>query len=236
MKIDKNKLPRHIAIIMDGNGRWARKRRLPKMLGHRQGVKTVETVLKACKELGIKILTLYVFSTENWKRPKKEVSALMRLMEEYLDRELEKLQKEGVRLHVMGRIDRFPPSLQLKLRKAETSTRNNKAIILNLAIGYGARTEIVDACRNITNDVLANRLKPAQIDEKVFSDNLYTKGLQDPDLLIRTSGEMRVSNFLLWQISYAEIYVTNTFWPDFRKRDLEKAILAYQKRERRFGA
>ena len=234
-KIDQSKLPGHIAIIMDGNGRWAKRRHLPKIVGHRAGVKSVEEIIKAAKEIGIKILTLYTFSTENWKRPKKEIGALMKLLEDYLDRETERIAKDNIRIHAIGRISALPAAVQLKLRKAEEKTINNDAILVCLALNYGGRTEIVDACRKISQDVKERVLALDDISEDKFSDYLYTVGLPDPDLLIRTSGESRISNFLLWQISYAEIHITKKLWPDFRKKDLEKAILDYQSRERRYG-
>lgn len=234
-KVDRSKFPHHVAIIMDGNGRWARRRLLPKIAGHRAGIKSVEEVIKAAKELGIKILTLYVFSTENWKRPKREIDALMRLLENYLDNEIERIAKEGVRIRAIGRIRGLPAAVQLKLRKAEERTIKNSDILVNLALNYGARSEIVDATKKIARCVKRNELNPDDISEDNFSDYLYTAGLPDPDMLIRTSGEMRVSNFLLWQISYAEIYITKKLWPDFRKKDLEKAILDYQEKDRRYG-
>lgn len=234
-KIDQSKLPKHIAIIMDGNGRWARKHHFPKIAGHRAGVKSVEEVIKAAKELGVKILTLYTFSTENWKRPKIEIDGLMKLLEDYLDRETEKIAKENVRIRAIGRIAALPPAVQLKLRKIEERTIANNAILVNLALNYGGRSEIVDATRKISEEIKQERLKPDDLSEDKFAGYLYTVGLPDPDLLIRTSGEARVSNFLLWQISYAEIHITKKLWPDFRKKDLEKAILDYQKRQRRYG-
>lgn len=220
---------------MDGNGRWARRRLLPKIAGHKAGIKSVEKIIKAAKELGIKILTLYTFSTENWKRPKKEIDALMRLLENYLDNEIERIAGEGVRIRAIGRITALPSIIQLKLKKAEARTVNNKDIFVNLALNYGARAEIVDATKKIARCVKQNELNPEDISENKFSDYLYTAGLPDPDILIRTSGEMRVSNFLLWQISYTEIYITKKLWPDFRKKDLEKAVLDCQERERRYG-
>ena len=235
MRIDQTKLPKHIAIIMDGNGRWARRRHLPKILGHKEGVKSVEEIIKAAKTLGIEILTLYAFSTENWKRPRKEIDALMMLLENYLDRETERVAKKGVRIRAIGRLEGLPARIQLKIKKAEEKTAHNKDILVNLALNYGARSEIVDAVKKIAKNVETRKLRAGDISEDKFSDYLYTAGLPDPELLIRTSGEMRVSNFLLWQISYAEIYVTEKFWPDFRKKDLEGAILDYQARERRYG-
>jgi len=220
---------------MDGNGRWAKKHRLPKIAGHRAGIKSVEEVMRAAEELGIKILTLYTFSTENWNRPRPEIDALMNLLEGYLERETDRIASEGVRLHAIGRIAKLPPGIQIKLRKAEEKTSRNKKILVNIAINYGGRAEIVDAAKKILEDVNERRLTSDYITENTFSDYLYTAGIPDPDMLIRTSGEMRISNFLLWQISYSEIHVTKTLWPDFRKKDLEKAILDYQRRERRYG-
>ena len=235
MPIDSLKLPRHVAIIMDGNGRWARKRGLPRLAGHRAGVKRVEQIIQAAQEFGIKVLTFYAFSTENWKRPKREIDGLMRLLENYLDRETERVTREGIRIRAIGKIHALPATVQLKIRRAEEKTRDNKKIFVNLALNYGSRIEIIDACKKICEDVKRNALTIDEIKEETFSDYLYTAGLPDPDLLIRTSGEMRISNFLLWQISYAELHVTNKFWPDFGKKDLEKAILDYQDRERRYG-
>lgn len=234
-KIDPLRIPKHVAVIMDGNGRWARKRALPKIAGHKAGIKSVEEAIKAARELGIEILTLYTFSTENWKRPKKEIGALMTLLENYLDRETERIAAEGIRIRAIGKISALPPSVQLKLRKIEERTIHNRGILVNMALNYGSRSEIVDAARKIAEEVRQLRLRTDDISEENFSNYLYTAGLPDPDLLIRTSGEARVSNFLLWQISYAEIYITKRLWPDFRKKDLEAAILDYQKRERRYG-
>jgi len=234
-KIEQAQIPRHVAIVMDGNGRWAKKRRLPKIAGHRAGIKSVEEVIRAAEDIGIKILTLYTFSTENWNRPRPEIDALMNLLEGYLERETDRIASEGVRLHAIGRIANLPPGIQNKLRKAEEKTSRNKKILVNIAINYGGRAEIVDAAKKILEDVNERRLTSDYITENTFSDYLYTAGIPDPDMLIRTSGEMRISNFLLWQISYSEIHVTKTLWPDFRKKDLEKAILDYQRRERHYG-
>jgi len=234
-KIEQAQIPRHVAIVMDGNGRWAKKHRLPKIAGHRAGIKSVEEVIRAAEDIGIKILTLYTFSTENWNRPRPEIDALMNLLEGYLERETDRIASEGVRLHAIGRIAKLPPGIQIKLRKAEEKTSRNKKILVNIAINYGGRAEIVDAAKKILEDVNERRLTSDYITENTFSDYLYTAGIPDPDMLIRTSGEMRISNFLLWQISYSEIHVTKTLWPDFRKKDLEKAILDYQRRERRYG-
>lgn len=220
---------------MDGNGRWAKKRGLPRIAGHRAGAKSVKEAIEGAKESGVRILTLYAFSTENWKRPKYEVAALFKLLEDYIDREAESLHKNDIRLSVIGRIEGLPGSVQKKLRDIAEKTKNNKSLVLNLALNYGGRTEITDAVRRIAGECQSQRLRPEEIDENTFSNYLYTKGIPDPDLLIRTSGEMRVSNFLLWQISYAEIYVTKKLWPDFKKRDFKKAITDYLGRERRYG-
>ncbi|MCK4436661.1 isoprenyl transferase [bacterium] len=234
-KLDKSKLPRHIAIIMDGNGRWARKRRLPRVAGHRAGVQSVREIVRACGEIGIKVLTLYAFSAENWKRPRREVDTLMRLLREFLRRELPSLNKNRVRLRAIGRLKELPPKVQEALEKTIKSTEGNNGLILNLAINYGGRSEIVDAVKGLAKDVEKGICKPEEINEEIFEKYLYTSHLPDPDLLIRTSGEHRVSNFLLWQVSYSEIWVTSVYWPDFRRRHLLEALLDYQGRERRFG-
>ncbi|MBN1526970.1 MAG: isoprenyl transferase, partial [Candidatus Omnitrophica bacterium] len=221
--------------IMDGNGRWARKRGLPKIAGHRAGVKAAEGVIKAAKEAGVRMLTLYTFSTENWKRPEEEVAALFKMLEGYIDKEEPKLHKNNIRFMAIGRIDELPASLKEKIRRVSASTRGHSSLTVSLALNYGGRQEIVDAARHAALEVKAGRLRPDQIDEAVFSGYLYTKGLPDPDLLIRTSGELRISNFLLWQLSYSEIYVTKKFWPEFKKEDLLKALDDYRNRERRFG-
>ena len=239
--IDKNKLPKHIAIIMDGNGRWAGKKGLPRTAGHKKGMDTVDMAVTACKNLGIKVLTLYAFSTENWRRPEKEVNFLMRLLKTYLILQRAKLMKNNIRLNVIGRINELPEFVQKELAKSLKVTRNNNSMTLNLALNYGGRVEIIDAVRKILKDVMASKkdINPEvainSIDEDTFSNYLYTSGLPDPDLLIRTSGEIRVSNFLLWQIAYSEIYVTDILWPDFKEEDLHMAVLNYQQRERRFG-
>jgi len=233
-QVDSKKLPRHIAIIMDGNGRWAKKRGLPRIFGHRQGAKSVERVVRACAEMGIEVLTLYAFSTENWARPKKEIKALMSLLGQFLDEKIAELKKNNIKLRTIGNIGELPEVVQKKLKQAIRETEKNSRLTLNLALNYGSRTEIIEAVKRISELVKAGELSPAQIDEKVFSEHLYTAGIPDPDLLIRTSGESRLSNFLLWQISYTEIYVTRTLWPDFRKSDLLKAIADFQHRRRRF--
>jgi len=234
-KVGPLKIPAHVAVIMDGNGRWAERRRFPKIAGHKAGVKSVEEIIKAAREFKIKILTLYAFSTENWKRPRPEVDALMGLLEDYLDRETEKIAREGIRIRAIGKIGGLPSSVRIKLRKIEKKTERNSAILVNLALNYGSRSEIVEAARKIAEEVKMRRLDAKDISEKNFADYLYTAGLPDPDLLIRTSGESRMSNFLLWQLSYAEIYITEKLWPDFRKKDFEAALMDYGKRKRRYG-
>lgn len=231
----EQKKPQHIAIIMDGNGRWARRRGLPNILGHRAGAKAVDRIVRAGREMGIKVLTLFAFSTENWKRPEKEVKGLFELLDQYLDKEEPGLNKNNIRLMMIGRIEGLPDPTQERLKRVMDSTGKNTGMVLNLALDYGARSEIVDAVRKIGRCIKEGAISPEEIDEKRFSSFLYTKGLPDPDLLIRTSGEFRISNFLLWQISYCELYVTSKLWPDFKKADLEKAVNEYQKRERRFG-
>jgi undecaprenyl diphosphate synthase len=234
----KENLPKHVAIIMDGNGRWARERGLPRVAGHRAGVKSVREVVKASINLGIPVLTLYAFSQENWKRPKEEVSVLMELLDYFLNKEIKSLQKQGVSFRALGRIEALPEPVLKKLNEAVDSTRNNTKLVFNIALNYGARTEILDAVREILRETFGNpsRLNGfPELTEDYFSDRLYTRGLPDPDLLIRTSGEMRLSNFLLWQLSYAEIYITKKYWPDFSQEDFFKAVRDYQKRERRFG-
>ena len=228
-------IPRHVAIIMDGNGRWARQRGLPRIEGHRAGAESVREIVRVSSQLGIEYLTLYAFSSENWSRPKIEVTALMRLLEFYLQKELAELDKNNVRLAAIGRLHELPASARRQLDKAIAALRDNSGLTLVLALSYGGRAEIVDAVRGIARDIKAGQMDVADVDEKRISDHLYTAGMPDPDLLIRTSGELRVSNFLLWQISYAEIYVTETQWPDFRKAEFLKAMEDYSKRQRRFG-
>jgi undecaprenyl diphosphate synthase len=234
--LDRNNLPQHIAIIMDGNGRWAKLRGLPRIMGHQAGIKAVKEVIKACRELGIKYVTLYAFSIENWKRPKEEVETLMGFLNEYIDKELASFVKNDIRLNVIGRMGGLPDYVQPKLRKAIDKTKGCGSMVLNVALNYSGRSEIVDAAKKFASQVKSGRREINDLDEESFNELLYTKGQPDPDLLIRTSGEMRISNFLLWQISYSEIYITPKLWPDFGRKDLEEAIAAYQKRERRFGA
>ena len=227
--INRSALPAHIAVIMDGNGRWARKRGLPRVAGHRSGINAVREVVEGSAQLGINVLTLYAFSVENWKRPVTEVRTLMLLLREYLNREIDNLDRNNIQLRTIGRTDQLEPSVQRELEKAIDRTRSNTGMVFIVALNYGGRAEIVDA----VNRILATRRE--NIDEAEFGRHLYTAGLPDPDLLIRTSGELRLSNFLLWQIAYTEIYVTETLWPDFSRKDLYEAIIAFQKRERRYG-
>ncbi len=231
--IDPAKLPVHIAIIMDGNGRWAKKRSMPRVAGHRAGVDPVRTAVETCARLGIQSLTLYAFSVENWKRPRAEVETLWRLLRFYLKHELAELMRNNVQFQAIGRIEQLPEIIRRDLRETTEATAGNTGLRLNLAINYGGRAEIVDAVRTLVDR--ARRGEAVEVTEESIAANLYTAQLPDPDLLIRTSGEMRVSNFLLWQIAYAELYVTETLWPDFRRGDLLKAILDFQRRERRFG-
>jgi len=228
-------IPRHIAIIMDGNGRWARQRGLPRIAGHREGINSVREVVRACGELGVEALTLYVFSAENWRRPRPEIGALMKLLGETTRREVDDLMRNDVRLSVIGRIEEIAPAARKVLTEAIRRTAENEGLLLNLAINYGGRGELVDAVRRLVDEFGRGDLAAETIDEQAFERYLYTAGMPDPDLLIRTSGEMRVSNFLLWQIAYTEIHVTDVLWPDFRGPHLYRAILDYQSRERRFG-
>jgi len=230
-----NKIPRHIAIIMDGNGRWAQKRGLPRILGHRTGIESVREIVRTCSELGVEYLTLYTFSRENWKRPTDEVKALMGMLRKLLRQEVEELHRRNVRIKAIGRLFDLPDEVIKELKRAIEITKNNNGLNLYLALSYGGRAEIVDAAKNVAYKVKRGELNPENIDEAVVRNSLYDPELPDPDLLIRTSGEMRISNFLLWQIAYTEIYVTPTLWPDFRKEELLAAIEDYGKRERRFG-
>ncbi len=234
--VDPERLPAHIAIIMDGNGRWARKRSLPRAAGHKAGIEPVRTTVETCARMGIQALTLYAFSAENWKRPRTEVEMLWRLLRVYLRRELPDLMRNRIRFTCMGRLDGLSAHIRQELDSTIEATAKNDGMQLNLALNYSGRAELVDALNSILEDArLEGRLNSLRIDEKAIASRLYTAGLPDPDLLIRTSGEMRISNFLLWQIAYAELYVTETLWPDFRRSDLLHAILDYQKRDRRFG-
>jgi undecaprenyl diphosphate synthase len=232
--IDKDRLPRHVAVIMDGNGRWARLRKLPRVAGHRAGIESVREIVEASARLGLQVLTLYAFSVENWKRPQREVLTLMKLLKEHIRLELGNFQKNNIRFRAIGRIQGLEESVRDELRRAMLTTKDNTGMILNVALNYGGRSEIVDAFNRLLREFRQNGNK-SPIDEDLISQSLYTAGIPDPDLLIRTSGEMRISNFLLWQIAYSEIYITPTFWPDFRRKHLLEAILEYQRRDRRYG-
>lgn len=233
--IDKTNIPKHVAIIMDGNGRWAQERGLTRSAGHRAGIDRVKEVIKAASELGIKAVTLFAFSAENWSRPGKEVNLLMRALNNFLERQIDELDKNNIRLMVIGRESPMPQYLLAKIKKAQDKTKDNTGLIFVLALNYGSRQEIVDGAKKFTNAVIKGEANLEDLDTQNFGSYLYTAGLPDPDLLIRTSGEMRISNFLLWQLSYAELYFPKKYWPDFGKEGLEKAIDIYQKRERRFG-
>jgi len=231
----EKEIPRHIAIIMDGNGRWAKDRGKPRREGHRVGAASVEAALETCGEIGVEYLTLYAFSAENWKRPETEVTALMGLMTHFLKEKTPKLMANNIRLQVIGQIDRLPESNRAALEKTITKTVNNDGLTLVVALSYGSREEIVEATRKLMEKAVDGGVDPGKLDNELFAQHLDTAGIPDPDLLIRTSGEFRISNFLLWQISYAEIVITNTFWPDFRRQHLLDAIGEYQSRQRRFG-
>jgi len=233
--LDAAELPRHVAIIMDGNGRWAKKRGLPRLRGHRAAVKSVRDVVEFSGEIGIEYLTLYAFSVENWQRPKSEVGALMRLLRQYLVNERPRLMKNQVRLMCIGRMDGLPHQVQEELRATVDLTRNNRNLTVVVALNYGGRTEIVDAARECARKALEGSLSPEEIDEELFSRLLYTGDIPDPDLLIRTAGEYRVSNFLLWQISYSELWITPVLWPDFRREHMVEALNQFATRERRYG-
>jgi undecaprenyl diphosphate synthase len=233
--VDFARLPRHVAIIMDGNGRWAKLRRKPRVEGHRAGIAAVRDVVETSARLGLEVLTLYAFSIENWKRPKAEVATLMGLLKRYLRMELETLLKNDIRFQVIGRMDELPRDVQSELQRGIERTRSSRGLLFNIALNYGGRAEITDAVQRLLVDVLKNGRDPSKVDEALLSSYLYTAGQPDPDLLIRTSGELRVSNFLLWQIAYAEMWVTDVLWPDFRRRHLLQAIVDFQKRERRYG-
>jgi undecaprenyl diphosphate synthase len=235
MKIDSNNLPQHIAIIMDGNGRWAKQHTIGRIRGHKKGAQAVRTTVRTCREIGIKYLTLFAFSIENWGRPEEEIKALMSLLEEYLTKETKELQKKGIRLTTIGEINRLHPELKKKLLQAKAETEKNNEMILNLALSYGGQDEIIYAVKKIIQDSKKGQVDISEINKKTFQRYLYTCGMPDPDLLIRTGGEYRISNFLLWQIAYTELYFTNVLWPDFTKNELFRAIASYQKRERRFG-
>jgi undecaprenyl diphosphate synthase len=233
--LDPTRLPQHVAVIMDGNGRWANKRGRPRILGHQRGVDALKDLLRCCKDWGIPALTAYAFSTENWGRPLEEVQFLMTLFERVLRRELQEMMAEDVKIRFVGNLGGLPPSLRQEIDRSMQDTANNTAIQFTIATNYGGRQEILQACREIALEVKEEKLDIEKIDEEVFEKHLYTTGIKHPDLLIRTSGEMRLSNFLLWQMAYAEIYVTQTLWPDFDRREFHQALITYQQRERRFG-
>ncbi|MCI0659627.1 MAG: isoprenyl transferase [Acidobacteria bacterium] len=234
-QIDGTRIPRHLAVIMDGNGRWAKRRHLPRVAGHRAGVEAVRSTVETSARLGIEVLTLYAFSVENWKRPPFEIEALMTFLKEYLRKELENIHRNNIRFETIGRTGKLEESVRFELRSAIRRTANNSGMVLNVALNYGGRVELVDAFRKLMDRCRLEGRSPESITEADITHHLYTAEYPDPDLLIRTSGELRVSNFLLWQIAYAEIYVTETLWPDFRRADLFQAIIDYQKRERRYG-
>ncbi|PSF38147.1 isoprenyl transferase [Aphanothece hegewaldii CCALA 016] len=233
--LDRNCLPFHVAVIMDGNGRWAKHRGLPRIMGHQRGVDTLKDLLRCCRDWGIPALTAYAFSTENWGRPLEEVEFLMTLFERVLRRELKEMMTENVKIRFVGNLSALPVSLQEEIERSMDETKNNTGTQFTVATNYGGRQEIIQACREIATLVQQGKINPEDINESLFEHHLYTSGIPHPDLLIRTSGEMRLSNFLLWQMAYAEIYVTHTLWPDFDRKHFHLALQAYQKRDRRFG-
>jgi undecaprenyl diphosphate synthase len=235
MKISRDNLPQHIAIIMDGNGRWANKHTIGRIRGHKKGANAVKTTVRACREIGIKYLTLFTFSIENWGRPAEEVSALMSLLEEYLITETKDLQKQGIKLNTIGEVEHLYPSVKERLRETKDATAKNDKMVLTLALSYGSRDEIISSVNKIIEEYKKGQINANDISKETFTKYLYTYNMPDPDLLIRTSGEYRISNFLLWQMAYTELYFTDVLWPDFNKVELLKAIADYQKRERRFG-
>lgn len=234
-KVDLTALPRHVAVIMDGNGRWARSRNLPRVEGHRAGIASVRETVETAARLELDAITLYAFSVENWKRPRLEVATLMMLLKEYINRELHTLMEHDIRFEPIGRIDGLEPSVRRELDKAVSATRDNRGLLFQIALNYGGRAEIVDTVNRILRVLREKDLPDLEVTEEFFADHLYTSGVPDPDLLIRTSGELRISNFLLWQIAYAEIHVTRVLWPDFRRKDLFEALIDFQSRERRYG-
>lgn len=235
-KLDLNNIPKHIAIIMDGNGRWAKEKNLPRAMGHRAGVEIIRDIVKACNNLGVKYLTLYAFSTENWKRPKDEVNSLMKLLVEYLKNEFEELNSNNVVINSIGDISKLPKICEEELVKAYENTKNNTGLVLNLALNYGGRDELVRAFKNMHNDLNEGKIREDEIVDETISNYLYTAGMPDPDIVIRPSGEQRISNFLLWQCAYAEFWYSDIKWPDFKRENLYEAICDYQHRNRRFGA
>ena len=235
IELDMNNIPKHVAIIMDGNGRWAKQRNLPRTMGHKAGVETIRRIIKEGDRLGIKYMTLYAFSTENWKRPKEEVGALMKLLVQYLKQEIDELDRNGVVINVLGDISRLPEECIGEIERAKERTKNNNGIVMNVALNYGGRDEIIRAVQNIVTDIESGTINKEDITKERFSDYLYTKNCPDPDLIIRPSGEQRISNFLLWQCAYSEFWYSNVNWPDFSEKDLQKAIYDYQNRDRRYG-
>jgi undecaprenyl diphosphate synthase len=235
LKVPPDKIPRHVAIIMDGNGRWAGQRGLPRVEGHRHGAESVRAVVREASRLGVEVLTLYAFSVENWSRPKTEVTILMRLLGQFLKQELKELDANGVRLQAIGRLQDLPDDVRHRLEAAIAKTAQNTGLNLVIALSYGGRVELLEAAKSLMESAKRGELAPADLDEKTLSDRLYTAGLPDPDLVIRTSGEMRLSNFLLWQTSYAEFYTTPVLWPDFREKDFRQALTEYARRQRRYG-
>ncbi|MEP4076776.1 isoprenyl transferase [Haloferula sp.] len=232
---DPSNHPRHVAIIMDGNGRWAKERGLPRLEGHRAGAESVRECVEACKQLNIEYLTLYAFSSENWNRPPAEITALMTLLDRFLDQKADEMMQQDVRLQAIGHLERLPDKTRSKLSKAIERTKDNKSLTLVLALSYGSREEITEAARSLVKDAAEGRISPDDVTKELFASRLYTNDIPDPDLMIRTSGEMRVSNFLLWQISYAELVIFKKFWPDFGQADLFEAVEEYSRRHRRFG-
>ena len=233
--LKRDRLPRHVAVIMDGNGRWAKRQGLPRLMGHQRGVDSLKDILRCCKDWGVGALTAYAFSTENWGRPLEEVGFLMTLFERVLRQELREMMQEDVCIRFVGNLSALPQSLQEEIARSMEETQHNKGICFTIATNYGGRQEIIKACQAIAQQVQQGLVNPDQIDEALFEQHLYTTGVCDPDLLIRTSGEMRISNFLLWQVAYAELYVTNTLWPDFDRTEFHRALSNYQQRDRRFG-
>lgn len=235
LDLEREKLPKHVAVIMDGNGRWAKRQGLPRIMGHKAGVDTLKDLLRCCRDWGIQALTAYAFSTENWGRPLEEVEFLMTLFERVLRKELREMMQENVQIRFVGNLQVLPPSLQAEISRSMVDTQHNRGIQFTVATNYGGRQEILHATRAIAHQVQQGLILPEQIDDKLFENHLYTAGISDPDLLIRTSGEMRISNFLLWQMAYAEIYITQSLWPDFDRAEFHQALAAYQQRDRRFG-
>jgi undecaprenyl diphosphate synthase len=231
----RERLPRHVAVIMDGNGRWAKQRGMPRIMGHRRGVDVLKDLLRCCRDWGVEALTAYAFSTENWGRPAEEVEFLMMLFERILRRELREMTAQNVRIRFIGNLEALPSSLQVEIDRAVEATQHNTGICFSVATNYGGRQELIQVCQTLAAQVKAGELQPEEIDESMFERYLYTAGICDPDLLIRTSGEMRISNFLLWQLAYSEIYVTETLWPDFDRAEFHRSLCAYQSRDRRFG-